>query len=232
MTEEVTEKIWFRQVLAGPMQNFVYLIGDPATREAVIVDAAWDVGALVDLAEKEGYRITHALVTHSHPDHVGGQFSGMEIQGVAELLARQPVKIVIHKSEADFLSRFTGASASDLIRSDAGDLLRVGGVEIKLLHTPGHTPGSQCFLVDKRLVSGDTLFIGSCGRVDLPGSDPEAMYRSLHETLLRLEDDVVLYPGHHYADRPSTTMGEEKRENMFLRFRSVQEFLRFMGPGA
>jgi len=232
MKDQAPERIWFRQVMAGPMQNFVYLIGDPATREAVIVDPAWDVGALVDLAEKEGYRITHALVTHSHPDHVGGQFGGMEIQGIAELLGRQPVKVVIHKSEADFLSRFTGASASDLIRSDAGDLIRIGGLEIKLLHTPGHTPGSQCFLVDKRLVSGDTLFIGSCGRVDLPGSDPETMYRSLNETLLRLEDDVVLYPGHHYADRPSSTMGEQKRENMFLRFRSVQEFLQFMGQGA
>jgi hydroxyacylglutathione hydrolase len=232
MKTEAPEKIWFRQVLAGPMQNFVYLIGDPSTREAVIVDAAWDVGSLVDLCTKEGYTITHALVTHSHPDHVGGRLGGSEIQGIAELLERQPLKVVIHRAEADFLKRFTGASDSDLIRSEAGDVLRIGGVEITLLHTPGHTPGSQCFLVDKRLVSGDTLFIGSCGRVDLPGSDPEAMYRSLHETLLRLEDDVVLYPGHHYADRPSSTMGEEKRENEFLRFQSVQEFLRFMGQGA
>ncbi len=232
MSDQAPETIWFQQVLAGPMQNFVYLIGDPATHEAVIVDAAWDIGVLVDLAGKEGYRITHALVTHSHPDHVGGQFGGMEIQGIAELLSRQPVKVVIHKSEADFLTRFTGASASDLIRSEAGDVIRIGGLEIKLIHTPGHTPGSQCFLVDKRLVSGDTLFIGSCGRVDLPGSDPEAMYRSLNETLLRLDDDVVLYPGHHYADRPSSTMGEQKRENMFLRFRSVREFLQVMGQGA
>jgi glyoxylase-like metal-dependent hydrolase (beta-lactamase superfamily II) len=232
MKAETPEKIWFRQVLAGPMQNFVYLVGDPGTREAVIVDAAWDIGALVDLAGKEGYRITHALVTHSHPDHVGGRFGGMEIQGIAELLERQPVKVVIHKTEADFLKRLTGASDSDLVRSDAGDVIRLGDVDITLLHTPGHTPGSQCFLVDKRLVSGDTLFIGACGRVDLPGSDPEAMYRSLNETLLRVDDDVVLYPGHHYADRPSSTMGEEKRENAFLRFRSVQEFLRFMGQGA
>ena len=226
------EEIYFRQVLAGPMQNFVYLIGDPSTREAVIVDAAWDVGALVDRAAKDGYKITHALVTHSHPDHVGGRIGGIEIQGVADLLERQPVKVVIHKSEADFLKRHTGVSESDLIRSEAGGLLRVGAVEITLLHTPGHTPGSQCFLAGKRLVSGDTLFIGSCGRVDLPGSDPEAMYRSLTETLLRVPDDVVLYPGHHYADRPSATMGDQKRENAFLRFRSVQDFIRFMGQGA
>ena len=232
MSTEAPEKIWFRQVLTGPMQNFVYLVGDPSTREAAVVDAAWDIGALVDLAAQEGYRITHALVTHSHPDHVGGHLGGMEIQGIAKLLERQPVKVVIHESEADFLKRFTGASESDLIRSHAGDVVPIGDLKIKLLHTPGHTPGSQCFLVDKRLVSGDTLFIGACGRVDLPGSDPEEMYRSLSQTLLRVEDDVALYPGHHYADRPSSTMGEEKRENMFLRFRSVQEFLRFMGQGA
>jgi glyoxylase-like metal-dependent hydrolase (beta-lactamase superfamily II) len=170
-------------------------------------------------------------VTHAHPDHVGGRFGGSEIQGIAALLERQPVKVLIHKTEADYLKRSTGVSESDLVRSEAGDVLRIGGVEITLLHTPGHTPGSQCFLVDKRLVSGDTLFIGSCGRVDLPGSDPEEMYRSLHETLLRLEDDVVLYPGHHYADRPFSTMGEEKRENAFLRFRSVQDSFAY-GPPA
>jgi hydroxyacylglutathione hydrolase len=232
MADAARQEIYFRQILAGPMENFVYLIGDPRTREAAIVDAAWDVPALVDLAQRDGYTITHALVTHTHPDHVGGRLGGLEIQGVAELLARQPIRVVIHKEEAEFLKRFTGASQGDLVRVEGGDIVRIGDVDIKLLHTPGHTPGSQCFLIDRKLVSGDTLFVGSCGRVDLPGSDPEAMYRSLTGTLAKLDDDVELFPGHHYADRPFARLGDEKRENMFLRFRSLPEFLRFMGRGA
>jgi hydroxyacylglutathione hydrolase len=231
MATEAQREIYFKQVLAGPMANFVYLLGDPQTREAAIVDPAWDIPALLDLARGDGYRVTHALVTHTHPDHVGGEFSGIKIQGMAELLEKQPVKAVIHKAEAAFLKRFTGASNSDLLSVEGGDVVRVGGLEIKLLHTPGHTPGSQCFLVDGRLVSGDTLFVGSCGRVDLPGSDPEAMYRSLTGTLMRLSDDVVLYPGHNYADRPQSTLGDEKRHNVFLRFRGLSEFLGFMGRG-
>jgi glyoxylase-like metal-dependent hydrolase (beta-lactamase superfamily II) len=231
MGTQAQRGIYFKQVLAGPMANFVYLIGDPRTREAAIVDPAWDIPALLDLAREDDDRITHALVTHTHPDHVGGNFSGMKIDGMAELLEQQPVKVVIHKEEAEFLKRFTGASDSDLLSAEGGDVVRVGDLEFKLLHTPGHTPGSQCFLVDGRLVSGDTLFVGSCGRVDLPGSDPEAMYRSLTGTLMRLSDDVVLYPGHNYADRPSSTLGEERRENIFLRFPNFSEFLRVIGKG-
>ncbi|MFQ5458024.1 MAG: MBL fold metallo-hydrolase [Myxococcota bacterium] len=232
MEKRSERPVYFKQVLAGPMQNFVYLIGDPETREAVVVDAAWDVGALLDLAQEDGYRVTHALVTHTHPDHVGGHYGGMDIQGVAALLEKQPVRVVIHKTEADFLKRFTGVYDSDLVKVEGGDTVSVGAVEIKLLHTPGHTPGSQCFLVDRRLVSGDTLFIGSCGRVDLPGSDPAAMYESLNGTLKRLDNDVALYPGHNYSDTPVSTMGEQKRENMFLRFDSLSDFLRMMGaPG-
>ena len=105
---------------------------------------------------------------------------------------------------------------------------------MRLLHTPGHTPGSQCFLVEEaggagRLVSGDTLFLGSCGRVDLPGSNPEDMYRSLSGTLKQLPDETLLYPGHLYAPEPSSTMGEQKRTNPYLRVTSLEMFLSFMG---
>ncbi len=110
MESEPAPALYFKQVLAGPMQNFVYLIGDPRTREAAVVDAAWDVGRVLDIAREDGYRVSHALVTHTHPDHVGGSYAGMEIEGLAALLEKQPVKIVIHKSEADFLKRFTGVS--------------------------------------------------------------------------------------------------------------------------
>jgi glyoxylase-like metal-dependent hydrolase (beta-lactamase superfamily II) len=116
-----------------------------------------------------------------------------------------------------------------MIKTESGDKINVGGIEIQLLHTPGHTPGSQCFLVDNRIVSGDTLFIGACGRVDLPGSNPEQMYYSLTQKLMALPDDTVLFPGHNYADRPTSTISEEKKTNPYLRFSSLKQFLAAMG---
>jgi glyoxylase-like metal-dependent hydrolase (beta-lactamase superfamily II) len=222
--------IYFKQIHKGPMQNFVYLIGDPATRQAVAIDPAWDVDALLRVLEADGMTLTHALITHYHQDHLGGDLFGHHIQGAAELLERnQRVKIHVHKAEAGYVHGITGLSDSDLVRVEGGDEIEVGALRIKLIHTPGHTPGSQCFLVGNRLVSGDTLFIGSCGRVDLPGSDPAAMYDSLVNKLKRLPDDTVLYPGHDYAGQPTSTIGQEKRRNMFLRFERLEDFLGMMG---
>jgi glyoxylase-like metal-dependent hydrolase (beta-lactamase superfamily II) len=220
---------YFKQLEVGPMQNYVYLLGDPTTREAAVVDAAWDVDAIVDLAERDGYRITTDLVTHFHPDHLGGGLMGHQIAGAAELVARVPAKIVIHKAELPYVKRLTGLSASDLVPVEGGTDVAVGNLRVKILHTPGHTPGSQCFLVDDALVSGDTLFIGSCGRVDLPGSNPEDMYHSLTKVLGALPDSTVLFPGHNYADRPRSTIGDEKRRNVMMRFPTLDGFLRTMG---
>ena len=224
------EPIYFRQLEMGPMQNYVYLIGDPETREAAVVDAAWDVDAIVRVAEEDGYRITTDLVTHFHPDHLGGALMGHQITGAAELVARVPAKVVIHKAELPYVHRLTGLSASDLVPVEAGAEVTIGKLPVTMLHTPGHTPGSQCFLVGNGVVSGDTLFIGSCGRVDLPGSDPEDMYRSLTGVLARLPDETLLFPGHNYADRPRSTIGDEKRTNMMLRFQSLKDFLAVMSP--
>ena len=154
---------------------------------------------------------------------------GHQIRGAAELVTKVPAKVVVHKAELPFVHRLTGLSASDLIPVEGGDDVTIGNLTVKLLHTPGHTPGSQCFLVGNALVSGDTLFIGSCGRVDLPGSNPEDMYRSLTQVLGALPDETLLYPGHNYADRPRSTIGDEKRSNMMMRFRNLQEFLSMMG---
>lgn len=208
------------------MQNYVYLIGSTETRKTAVVDAAWKIDEILRLAAQDGMEITHAFVTHTHPDHVGGSFAGMEIQGVTELLTKCKAKVVVHKAEAEFLKSL---SASDLIKTESGDKIDVGGVQIQLLHTPGHTPGSQCFLVDNRVVSGDTLFIGSCGRVDLPGSNPEQMYYSLTQKLMALPDDTILFPGHNYSDRPTSTMGQEKQSNPYFRFHSLKQFLGAMG---
>ena len=222
-------QIYFKQLELGPMQNYVYLVGDPTTHEAAVVDAAWDVDAAVRTAEADGYKITADLVTHFHPDHLGGDLMGHQITGAAELVSRVPAKVYIHKAELPFVHRLTGLSASDIVPVEGGDEMSIGNLKVKFLHTPGHTPGSQCFLVGNALVSGDTLFIGSCGRVDLPGSNPEDMYRSLTQVLAALPDETILYPGHNYADRPRSTIGDEKRSNMMMRFHDLKDFLSVMG---
>lgn len=232
MTEE--SDLYFHQIAVGQMANFAYLVGSRSTREAFLVDPAWNVDTLLDRAESDGMRVVGALATHYHQDHVGGLLFGMEIEGVARLLTRAPVPIYVNRHEAEGLCKVTGASESDLRRVEGGDVLELGALRIRLLHTPGHTPGSQCFLVEEagqvgRLISGDTLFLGSCGRVDLPGSDPEAMYRSLNETLKRLADETLLFPGHLYSRESHDTLGNEKRTNPFLRVSSLDQFLAFMG---
>jgi len=225
--------LYFQQLHVGQMANLVYLVGSRSAREALIVDPAWAVDTLLDKAAEDDIEVVGALTTHYHQDHVGGSLFGMEIEGIARMLSRKPVPIHVHKLEADGLKDVTGASETDLRRVEGGDVLELGAMRIRLLHTPGHTPGSLCFLVEEegqpnRLVSGDTLFLGSCGRVDLPGSDPEAMYRSLNETLARLPDDTLVFPGHLYGD-PEGSIGEEKRSNPMLRVSGLEQFLSFMG---
>jgi hydroxyacylglutathione hydrolase len=233
------DALYFRQLLAGrqvaqdhpvagQMANFMYLIGDPARREAVIVDPAWDVGGLIDAAEADGYRVTGALVTHYHPDHVGGSLFGLEVEGLAALLERVPAPAYVNKHEADGLKRVTGVQEGDLRRVDDGDTMRIGELELRFLHTPGHTPGSQCFLLGNRLVAGDTLFVQGCGRVDLPGGDPEAMYHTLTGKLAKLPADTVLFPGHHYGPTPTSTIGDELRSNVYLRVPSLEVWRRLM----
>jgi glyoxylase-like metal-dependent hydrolase (beta-lactamase superfamily II) len=221
-------EIYLKQLELGPMQNFVYLVGDRQARECVVVDPAWEIDTIIDTAQADDMRLVGALVTHTHQDHVGGSLAswGMpgRIPGVEELLARVPARVYVHKAEREFLPGL----GSDLVKVDNHDTLAVGRLTLTFLHTPGHTPGSQCFLVDGRLVSGDTLFIDSCGRTDLPGSDPSEMYHSLTQRLGALPDDTVLLPGHNYGGA-SSTLGEQKRRNPFMRFASLGDFLRVMG---
>ena len=228
--------VYFAQLAVGEMANLAYLVGSISQRKAFVVDPAWNVDGLLDAAEKDDVEIVGALVTHYHQDHIGGELFGHNIQGVARLLERHPVPVHVNKSEATGVMRITGASKSDLVEHEGGDLLELGTIRIRLLHTPGHTPGSQCFLVEEEgqpglLVSGDTLFLNACGRVDLPGSDPEQMYHSLTGTLKQLPDETLLFPGHLYSPEGHSTMGEQKRTNPFLRVASLETFLSFMGVG-
>jgi glyoxylase-like metal-dependent hydrolase (beta-lactamase superfamily II) len=220
------DELYFRQVPIGPMANFAYLIGSTTTREAVVVDPAWDVQALLKLAAEDEMTITAALVSHTHPDHVGGTLMGHQIEGVAELLEHCKAKVHVHKAEAAHF----GIPASELVQTDAHSRLTVGGIAIEFIHTPGHTPGSQCFKLGDRLISGDTLFIGSCGRTDLPGSSPEQLYESLTQKLMKLPDATLVFPGHNYAEHAThTDIATEKARNPFFRFPDKQTFLAAMG---
>ena len=238
------EGLYFEQLLAGrdfargdplarQMVNFVYLVGDAEKREALAVDPAYGVNELVDRLGANGYRLSGVLVTHWHPDHVGGDMMGYAIEGLRELLAREDVSATVHvqRDEAEWVKRATGVSDSDLTLHDSGDTVTVGDVSVRLLHTPGHTPGSQCFLVDGRLVAGDTLFLEGCGRTDLPGGDPEAMYESLTQRLATVPDDTVLYPGHLYSPEPSATMGDTRARNYVFRPRTPEQWIAMFGEG-
>lgn len=205
--------LFLKQVEIGPMANYVYFVGDPNTREVAVVDPAWDVDRIEEIAREHELTISKILITHSHFDH---------INGVEALLNRTKAKVYIHKAEAEFMR----AVWPDLVRVESGDTTQLGEVEITFIHTPGHTPGSQCFLAQNTLVSGDTLFIGACGRCDLPGSSPEDMYHSLTQKLMQLDERTIVFPGHNYARRPQSTIGDEKRTNPYLQFQSLQDFLR------
>lgn len=224
--------VYFRQLLAGrdfakdnpvagQMENFVYLLGDTERRECVVIDPAWAVDEILDLAEADGMKLVGGLATHYHPDHVGGTMFGFTIQGAARLVQRAGVKLHCHRIEAEGIRKVTGLSTSDLDVHDSGDKLKVGDIELEWLHTPGHTPGSSCFRLKDALVSGDTLFLQGCGRVDLPGGDSEQMYETLTRRLASLPDDMMLYPGHAYGGQHAP-MGTVRRINPYMQVRDLK----------
>jgi hydroxyacylglutathione hydrolase len=214
---------------AGQMANFVYLIGDDEARVCMVVDPAWDIPGIVEFANTEDMRLIGALVTHYHPDHIGGDIFGHSITGLAELISTNPVKVHVNEAESAGVKQVSGLSESDMVRHQGGDEIAIGSVSVKLLHTPGHTPGSQCFLAGSALVSGDTLFIGGCGRVDLPGGNPDQMYHSLTQVLAKLPEDTLLFPGHNYAAKEVSTIGDEKNENYYMRVGSLDDWRSLMG---
>jgi glyoxylase-like metal-dependent hydrolase (beta-lactamase superfamily II) len=213
------------------MVNFVYLIGDRETGEAVAVDPAYGVTELIDILAADGLRLSGVLATHYHADHCGGDIMGYSIEGLRELLALDEGAVPVHvqRDEAEWVKRSTGLGDSDLTLHDSGDVVLVGEIPITLMHTPGHTPGSQCFVVDGKLVAGDTLFLEGCGRTDLPGSDPDAMYESLTQRLATVPDTTMLYPGHLYSPEPYATMGDTRERNYVFRVRSLEQWRAFMG---
>ena len=210
------------------MANFAYLVGDRDTGECLVVDPAWGVGDLVQYAEADDMKVVGALVTHYHPDHVGGNMYGMEVEGLATLMDISPCKAHVHRLEADGVRQVTGLDKTDLVEHESGDRVRVGDIEVELLHTPGHTPGSLCFRLKNSILAGDTLFLQGCGRVDLPGGDSEEMYRTLTQRLDKLPGDMVLFPGHAYGGE-SAPMEEVRRTNPYLQVRDLMTWRNHMG---
>lgn len=199
----------FIQVPVGAMQNFAYVIGDEKARVAAIVDPAWDVQKLLDICRDLELRVTLVINTHTHHDHIEGN----------NLVARETgAKIVMHES-----SRLRkGIAVKD------GETIEIGALKAKVIHTPGHCPDHICILVDGKLLTGDLLFVGECGRTDLPGSNPGDMYESLFHKILPLQDSIEVYPGHDYGSQPYSTIGYERKNNYVLKPRTREEFVRFM----
>lgn len=207
--EEAMVDVLVKQFALGPMDNFGYLVGDAQAKVAAVIDPSFDAREIQREAGRLGLRIELVLLTHGHPDHGDD----------AKRLARETgAKIAAHRASG---------VAKDL-ELDDGSVLRLGSVEVKVLHTPGHTPDSCCFLAGKALFTGDTLFVGECGRADLPDSSVAAMHDSLLRVVRGLPDELIVYPGHDYGPSPTSTIGHEKAHNYTLKSRSISEFRLFM----
>lgn len=233
------DRLYFRQLLSGrdfaaddpmahQMVNFAYAIGDRMTGECVLVDPAYSADDLLDLVEADGMRVVGVLASHFHADHIGGNLMGHQVNGVAQLLERCECPVHVQRAETPWVLRTSGLGADQLVEHDGGDIVSVGAFDIRLVHTPGHTPGSQCFHVEGRLVSGDTLFLDGCGRTDFPGSDPAAMYDSL-QTLAAMPDGTVVYPGHRYSTPSCATIEAVRSSNYVFRPTSKEQWLTMFG---
>lgn len=202
----------------GPMENFIYLIQDKATGRAAVVDPAWEVGEIIKRANELGVQVTDILLTHSHHDH---------INGIDAMLEKYDAQIHLLKAESDFWGQHSGPHKGSTSLHHGGDKIKIGETTIDILHTPGHTPGSACYHVGNNLIAGDTLFVFGCGRCDLAGGDPNEMYHTLKRIQAELPTDTVLYPGHNYAEKTTSTIKEQIEGNPFMHFDNPDDFVRY-----
>lgn len=203
-------KAVIKQISVGPMMNFAYLIGDDGAKLAAAVDPGWDAEKIAGAAEAAGWKIEKILLTHAHFDHA------QALDGLKELTKAE---VYLHRKETEDVSKASGINFTE-----DGTVIEIGGVKVTCLHTPGHTPGSQCFLADGAIITGDTLFVDGCGRVDLPGSSPKDMVASLNR-LAKLPPSTVVYPGHNYGGSPTSTIGEQLKSNPLLTVKSERMLL-------
>jgi len=199
----------FEQIPLGQMQNFSYIIGD---KEAAVVDPAWEVDKILNIATEHDLDIKFILMTHTHYDHT---------DGVKELVDATKATVYVHKSEIEEIQKL---GIDNVKTINEGDEIKIGKINVKVLHTPGHTPGSVCFLFDNKLITGDTLFVEAIGRVDLPGGNIKEMYESI-QRLKKMDGKIEVYPGHDYGSIPNSTISHEIQNNPYLKA-SKEEFFR------
>jgi len=194
----------FEQIPVGQMQNFCYLVGDEGSKEAAVVDPGWEVEKILNIAKKHDLDIKYILITHSHYDH---------IDGVKEINEKTGAIVYVH--EEDFLA-VEKLNIENIKKIKDDDIIDIGKLKIKVLHTPGHSPGSVCYLIENKLITGDMLFVEGMGRIDLPGANKENMFNSLQK-LKKLDDTIEIYPGHDYGSKISSTIGYEKKNNTYMK---------------
>lgn len=198
----------------GPMENFIYLVEDKSTRQAAVVDPAWDVDAIINKVRELDITITDILLTHSHHDH---------INGIEALLNHTAAKIHLLKPEYEFWSH----SLERPELHHGGDRIKIGDTEVQALHTPGHTPGSACYQINNQLITGDTLFVYGCGRCDLHGGDPQQMFNTLKDMKQQLDPDMMIHPGHNYSVVETSTIQQQLEGNPFLHFEDEDQFIHY-----
>jgi len=212
---DTSEKSYLIETMElGPMDNFIYLIKDTQTNRAAVVDPAWDVDTILNTAKQLGVTITDILLTHSHQDH---------INGIEQILAKFDAQLHLAKAEADF---WGGAIANPSLHH-GGDVIQLGNTEIKLLLTPGHTPGSACYHLGNDLIAGDTMFVYGCGRCDLSGGDPEVMHDTLQHIAQNMAKDTQILPGHNYSVARTCTLLEQLAGNPFMHFKDKAKFVEY-----
>ena len=198
------------QLQVGNMQNFTYVLEDEETKEAVIIDPSWDLDLIIDTIERNDLKVKYVINTHHHFDHTIGNDA---------IVKHTHSKILQHES----------STLKNDIKLSNNEKIKFGNSELTVIHTPGHSKDSICLVGDGKIISGDTLFVGNCGRVDLPGGNAKELYHSLTDIISKLDDNLILYPGHNYGNTPHSTIGKEKKTNFVLQPRTEEEFVDFMG---
>ena len=206
------------QIRLTKMANFCYLVGDDGSKTCALIDPAFETDRILAEADDLGYRVTHIINTHGHSDHTAGNEA---------IKAATGAKLLIHADDAGRLgkvlhrtfSRVLGGKGSpraDVLLQD-NDVIQIGEVRLKVIHTPGHTAGGICLSSEGHVFTGDTLFVGAVGRTDLPGGSMKQLITSIHEKIFTLPGDTVVWPGHDYGPTPSSTVQQEKKSNPYTR---------------
>ena len=198
------------QLQVGNMQNFTYVLEDEETKDAVIIDPSWDLDLVIETLEKNALKAKYVINTHHHFDHTIGN------------------DVIVKHTKSKILQHESSTLKNDIRLSD-GKKIKFGNSELTVVHTPGHSKDSICLVGDGKIFSGDALFVGNCGRIDLPGGSAKELYHSLFDIICKLDDNLMLFPGHNYGSSPNSTIGKEKKTNFVLQPRTEEEFVNFMG---